>query len=457
MPPSFGSVIILAGGQSRRMGFDKQQLVIGDELLPHRQIRELRESFSQIIVSTLTPELYKGLPVETVTDLYVDVGPLAGIHAGLMAARSDYVYVIACDMPEVNASYIEALKQKLSASMEVKRPDGIATLRASGRIEPFQAFYQRTLVPAIEHALLSGKNSVVDFLHNRPFLWFSEEEAKRQSEGLSIFQNINKSVDIGPLRKKVKGHVLDRDVAEQSDLLREVDILRVTRNDAFIYTDTLIDEIQLDLTVGEETMPFYLLADRMEDFVIGWLRTTKQIENRDDVLKISHRQTDHPDVWEAEVTLIGKREHPASEGIIEHGRPTLAEAIPALPFSAEWLVERFDLLDQSGKLFHLTGATHVLALYREDGERLDIVEDVSRHVAFDKLIGRATTEGIELSDCFMLTSCRLTASIVQKAAAVCIKLLASRAAVTTRAMKVAQRYNIRLIGFVRGGRMNVYP
>lgn len=487
--PLFGSVILLAGGKSRRMGFDKQRLTIGDELVPHRQIRQLSAIFDQIIVSTKTPELYQNLAVQTVADLYPDAGPLAGIHAGLLQARSEYVYVIACDMPEIDASYIDFLKHKLNENFD-DPPLGIATV-LNDNIEPFQAFYNKRLARKIEDALKTGDYSVTQFIRNQPFLLLDEGQLAEAVPDLNIFQNLNKPEDIARMSESM---TINSQVAEENDdkkVVINVDVLRVTSEESFVYSDTLIDEIQLVLVVSFEKSVsklnesrdknvlsvqtqdvitdgtgalkekvhqyFHLLADRIDDFVTGWLRTNQLIESKDDILQSSHCQMGEQNDWIVEVSVVDKRGLMYLDQPIDSLRPSLTAIANSLPFSPDWLFASFDQLDQAGQLYHLTGGTHVLALYDHNLECLDVVEDVSRHVAFDKLIGKAMRDSRMLSDCFMLTSCRLTSSIVEKAAAVGITLLASRAAVTTRALEVAQQYNIHLIGFVRGGRMNVYP
>lgn len=489
MSPYFGSVILLAGGQSRRMGFDKQQLTIGDERLTHRHIRQLGDIFDQIIVSTKTPELYTNLPVQTVADDYPDAGPLAGIHAGLNLARSRYVYVIACDMPEINGAYIELLKRTLSEHVG-EGPNGIATV-LNNNIEPFQAFFAQSLAPKIEISLKLGCHSARQFIRDHQFLLLNERQIQDAAIPLGIFKNLNKPEDIDWLSESeaIKEQVAD--VNENIETVRTIDVMRLTTKDSYVYTDSVIDEIRLMLSVhfenrdkkqelapeidarslrtkeepaekmasikGKESLYFHLLKDRIDDFVSGWLRTNRLIENKQDIVAISHRQTEDPTAWKADVTVTDKRGLlNLAEPTRDH-RPSLTDIAHSLPFSPAWLFEKFDQLDRSAKRFHLTGGTHVLALYDQKLECLDVVEDVSRHVAFDKVIGKATKDNVLLADCFMLTSCRLTASIVEKAAAVGLTLLASRAAVTTRALKTAQKFNIRLIGFVRDGRMNIYP
>jgi FdhD protein len=110
---------------------------------------------------------------------------------------------------------------------------------------------------------------------------------------------------------------------------------------------------------------------------------------------------------------------------------------------------------QAGRLWRLTGGVHACALAGSEGILL-VAEDVGRHNAFDKIVGRAAMRGIALADKFVLTTGRLTAEIVSKAVACRIPMLVSRSAVTHLAVELARRFALTLVGFVRSGRMNVY-
>ncbi len=90
-------------------------------------------------------------------------------------------------------------------------------------------------------------------------------------------------------------------------------------------------------------------------------------------------------------------------------------------------------------LWKRTGGVHACAL--ADGERPIIVaEDVGRHNAFDKVIGRAFLEGIDTADKLMLTTGRLSGEMVSKAVAARLALLVGRGAVTALAVDLARRH-----------------
>lgn len=107
------------------------------------------------------------------------------------------------------------------------------------------------------------------------------------------------------------------------------------------------------------------------------------------------------------------------------------------------------------QLYRQTGGVHACAL--ATGERvLLFAEDVGRHNAFDKVIGMALRQGMDFHDKLALTTGRITTEIVTKAVAAGIQLLASSSAATGLAIDLARKFNLTLVGFLRGQRMNIY-
>jgi molybdopterin-guanine dinucleotide biosynthesis protein A len=97
------SGIILAGGESLRMGGDnKALLMFGEEALIQRQIRIMKTICSEIIIVTNTPKQFLRKVDESVriiTDYIPNKGPLSGMHAGLTLSRNKNAWVVGCDMP----------------------------------------------------------------------------------------------------------------------------------------------------------------------------------------------------------------------------------------------------------------------------------------------------------------------------------------------------------------------
>jgi FdhD protein len=104
----------------------------------------------------------------------------------------------------------------------------------------------------------------------------------------------------------------------------------------------------------------------------------------------------------------------------------------------------------------LTGATHGAAWCSAGGEVLTLREDVGRHNALDKLIGRLAGDGFDPAAGFVLVSSRASYEMVYKTAAAGIQLIMAVSAPTTLAIEFAVRSGITLVGFARPGRHNIY-
>jgi FdhD protein len=113
-------------------------------------------------------------------------------------------------------------------------------------------------------------------------------------------------------------------------------------------------------------------------------------------------------------------------------------------------------LNERSEVFKRTGGTHAAALFRRDGQLYFSVEDVSRHVAVDKVIGKALLSNQSLGELFLMSTGRLASDMVSKAVYAGIPIVASIAAPFDSGIQLAKATGITLVGFVRGERMNVY-
>lgn len=195
----FYTAVILAGGQSTRMGFDKQLLSVNRIRLINYLIKKLYNEFEEIIIVTNTPSYYEDLTCKIVGDEIKGKGPLGGIHVGLKNATSKYVYVLACDMPNVNLEYIRFMKDEIND----KEVDACITKLGRKWVEPFNAFYSKTIIKSIEDNLLNGKRSLYSFIGKIDSMYIEEKQARKFSPNWDMFFNLNTKEDLGKYQQLI--------------------------------------------------------------------------------------------------------------------------------------------------------------------------------------------------------------------------------------------------------------
>ncbi len=186
----FGTAVILAGGKSTRMGFDKQILKINENKMIDIIIKKLREEFEEVIVVSNKPEYYN-LRHKVVTDEIKERGPLSGIHVGLKNALSEYVYFVACDMPHINSDYIKYIKNEIT-DINVD----CCITRYGEWIEPFNSFYNKSMIRDIEEYLNKGRRSIFRLVDKLNCYYISEEKARTFSPNWNMFLNLNTKEDL---------------------------------------------------------------------------------------------------------------------------------------------------------------------------------------------------------------------------------------------------------------------
>lgn len=138
--------LILAGGQSKRMGRDKARLPWGDRTVIEHMIETLRPVTDEIIVVAKNVASFSHLNARIVEDLVLDAHALGGLYTGLTLAEHEQCFVCACDAPLLNPSLIRFL---------IEEADGydLVIPRTVGGLQPLHAVYSRSALPAIEKRL----------------------------------------------------------------------------------------------------------------------------------------------------------------------------------------------------------------------------------------------------------------------------------------------------------------
>lgn len=178
------TAIVLAGGKSSRMKTNKALLSLGEKTMIEGIIDKLRDLFPEIILVTNTPEEYRFLGLPMVGDVFQQVGPLAGLHAGLLAASSPHVFAVACDMPFLNLELIRYMQEQI---------DGYAVVvpRLGELIEPMYAIYSKECLGPIEQKLRAGEHKIISFYDSVPVRFIDQQEIEQFGPASEIFFNVN--------------------------------------------------------------------------------------------------------------------------------------------------------------------------------------------------------------------------------------------------------------------------
>ena len=241
-------------------------------------------------------------------------------------------------------------------------------------------------------------------------------------------------------------------------------IKRYENNEFSEREDLIIQEHRANIYVnGEHYISLMCLPQDLDELAVGFLFSEGVIGSYADVVKIDSGSAGDIFVSAAKTP---ERPKPGKRVLVSGfaggsvNLPFLKrENMPRLGGSftirADEAVKMARDFNSRSKLFEKTGAVHSCALIKTDGASL-FYEDVGRHNALDKIIGRALISGLDIEDGVLLTSGRISSEILLKTAGLGIPVLISTSAPTNLAVKFAVKINMTLIGFARGARFNIY-
>ncbi|MDR0900303.1 MAG: formate dehydrogenase accessory sulfurtransferase FdhD [Methanobrevibacter sp.] len=225
------------------------------------------------------------------------------------------------------------------------------------------------------------------------------------------------------------------------------------QDEEVVYDETSTITINNSIKRNFSTSP-----DSLKDFAIGYslgegiIRSIKDIEEikvKNNEIKIAIPQKNPDDYNEADSIAV-------SDGgggwraKIKH----VNEVESSYSLDSDVIIANMEKLREKAINWQKTGGVHVAVFVNKDN--FIVKEDVSRHVAVDKVIGAAAIKGLDFSNSYIQYSGRMPADMVIKIARVGIPILVSNAAPTFSGYSVGNKANVTLVGFVRGNRFNVY-
>jgi molybdopterin-guanine dinucleotide biosynthesis protein A len=181
------TIVIQAGGESRRMGQDKALLPFLGQPLIQRVAAKMASLADEVLVTTNRPDDYAFLGLRLGSDLRPGRGALGGLYTALSLASQPVVGIVACDMPFASASLLAHQVELL----ETEAADVVIPLLEGG-YEPLHAVYRReTCLPAVEWALDHDLWKLIAWFPRVKVRTVSLEECRQYDPTGLTFANIN--------------------------------------------------------------------------------------------------------------------------------------------------------------------------------------------------------------------------------------------------------------------------
>jgi molybdopterin-guanine dinucleotide biosynthesis protein A len=191
------TVVILAGGQSRRMKADKAFVKIGGKHLIERVLRVVTPLFSEVLINSNHPESYTKWNFPVIADIFPGKGALGGIYTGLVHAKTEYVFCVACDMPSLNQDLIRFMQQRINGSDALipQTPDGI---------HPLHAVYSKRCCRVIAQCLQKDRLKISNIFSQVRTQYLTEQHIRQFDPTFASFCNVNTLEDLRIANKKLQ-------------------------------------------------------------------------------------------------------------------------------------------------------------------------------------------------------------------------------------------------------------
>ena len=247
-------------------------------------------------------------------------------------------------------------------------------------------------------------------------------------------------------------------------ITKELNITRINNGLRENILDLIIEEIPLDVFVNTE---FYaaLMCTPLEvkELAIGFLFSEGVISSADFIKSIEHPFENRLCViLNHEINVDPRSVRAITSGcgkgsvhVISLEEGSLKPIDSNSKFAASDILKLMKEFNSKSDLFKQTGGVHSCCICSAESILL-FSEDIGRHNALDKVVGKALLSSLDLKDKLVMTTGRISSDIVVKVAKAGIQIIVSHSAPTSLALSIAKAANITIIGFARGSRMNIY-
>lgn len=433
------------------MGVDKTLLALDGRPLVARVCDVVSGVADQVLVVTNRPEALGEamLPaeVEVVRDEIAYQGPLGGLVTAMANARNEWVLAVAADMPHLEPEVIRALWDVREGG------DVVVPLTAEGH-EPLLALYRvEACLPQARELLESGRRRLVSFFPRVRVIEVPSEALRAADPDLRSLLNVNTPADLADAREAI---------SPRERRGRRLEVVEVAERRHRGMPSEQPITVHLNNT---EIATMQATPSDLEELAVGFLFAEGMLTDRD-AFRAVEVDAKRGLAWvtsdEAPPSDLAERERYLTSGC---GKGvTFASVGHARGLSAvdsDFTVEADDIyglvrqLGDAAVMYRDTGGMHAAGI-GVDGALLIAREDVGRHNAVDKVLGRAWLDRLKLDRAVLVATGRVSYEMAVKAAKARVPVAASRSAVTDLAADLGDRLGIALVGYVRGGKLTVY-
>lgn len=442
---------ILAGGRSMRMGVDKTLLSVDGESLLMRVVEAVERVCAHTMVVTNRPEqaAEAGLPadVRVLADEVPFQGPLGALVTALEGAEDEWVLAVAADLPWLEPGIVRAL-------WEARNGAQVVVPRTEEGLQPLLALYSRACIPVARRVLSSGRRRLVAIFADLVVAEVPVEALREADPELRSLVNVNTPSDLVDVREAGAPE-------EPHPVPTHVAVGTSDRHAGHMPVERAITVFMNDVEVA--TMQ--ATPDQLEELAAGFLVNEGLLTDRESLHSVDadHKRglvyvetaEEVPDELTYRKRYItsgcGKGVTFASVGHARDLAPVDSEIRVAATRLLEWMRE----MNARSDKYRDTGGMQGCSLARGEGLLL-VREDVGRHNAVDKLLGRAWLDRIPTEDAVVMSTGRISYEMAVKAAKARIPIVVSKSAVTDLAADIAGELGITVAGYARGGGMVVY-
>lgn len=248
---------------------------------------------------------------------------------------------------------------------------------------------------------------------------------------------------------------------------KNYNILRINRENVNSEEDLIILEYPFTIFIDDEEIITLLCSPRsLEYLAIGFLYSEGFIDGYSSIeniqideekgrayLKLKVRKTFNEKLQGKRTITSGCGKGTVFYNVLDSFKSK--KITNTIDIKTNDIVELMRAFNKASELFYSTGGVHACAIcYKND--MIYFEEDIGRHNALDKVLGKALVENMDLNDKVIITSGRISSEMLIKAAKRGVPVVVSRSAPTSLAVDMARELNITLVGFVRGEKMNIY-